>query len=468
RFAARISRELGLNAGLSDVFAHPTVALMAAHLRAASPAAAPIEAAPPADHYPLSHAQQRMWVLEHLSADASAYHVPAEIRVRGPLDVARLERALQSLVDAHESFRTMFLFEDGEPRQRIASGMRAQIHIVDSLHGELAYRFDLAAGPLFRVALLRVADDDAVLFVNLHHIITDGWSLDLCIRQLLHAYESDARIDAPRVTYKDYAQWQRTLLDTDTYWRAQLADLEPLELPTDFPRPAAQSFEGKTLTFDVSADITQRFSDMAARHGASVFIALLAAVKALLHRTSGQRDFAVGSPIAGRSHRDLEDVAGCFINTLVLRDRVNPDETFASFLARVRETTLAAYEHQSYPFDRLVDELVTARDASRSPLFDVLVARANAIAQWLIAGHGVVADTRVGVRVERSVDLIAAMIGTLKAGGAYVPVETWYPEARASMILDDAQCAAVITAERIAHAVANFSSERPRVNIAPH
>ncbi|PYQ27335.1 MAG: hypothetical protein DMF56_20505 [Acidobacteria bacterium] len=608
RFAARISRELGLNAGLSDVFAHPTVALMAAHLRAASPAAAPIEAAPPADHYPLSHAQQRMWVLEHLSADASAYHVPAAIRVRGPLDVARLERALQSLVDAHESFRTMFLFEDGEPRQRIASGMRAQIHIVDSLHGELAYRFDLAAGPLFRVALLRVADDDAVLFVNLHHIITDGWSLDLCIRQLLHAYESDARIDAPRVTYKDYAQWQRTLLDTDTYWRAQLADLEPLELPTDFPRPAAQSFEGKTLTFDVSADITQRFSDMAARHGASVFIALLAAVKALLHRTSGQRDFAVGSPIAGRSHRDLEDVAGCFINTLVLRDRVNPDETFASFLARVRETTLAAYEHQSYPFDRLVDELVTARDASRSPLFDVLVAmqndgaldvrlgetsfreeplplsmakfdlsltafidagalrlsvqyatalfeeetirrmawhlerlldavsanpdvtlrdiplvnederqqltrvmhgesapveltslvdlferavdqwpdrvavacggesltyraldaRANAIAQWLIAGHGVVADTRVGVRVERSVDLIAAMIGTLKAGGAYVPVETWYPEARASMILDDAQCAAVITAERIAHAVANFSSERPRVNIAPH
>ena len=249
--------------------------------------------------------------------------------------------------------------------------------------------FDLEAGPLLRAQLLRLAAEEHLLLLNVHHIVSDGWSMGVLWRELSSAYNafvSGHAPDLPRlpIQYADYAVWQREWLQGEVlegqlaYWKEKLADLSTLELPTDRPRPPVPSYQGAHLTFDLPAPLTQALKELSRREGATLFMTLLAAFQVLLHRYSGQEDIAVGTPIAGRGRTELEGLIGFFVNTLVLRSNLAGNPAFTELLARVRETALGAYTHQDLPFEKLVEELSPSRDISRNPLFQVMFVLQNA------------------------------------------------------------------------------------------
>ncbi|MEU8035806.1 amino acid adenylation domain-containing protein [Streptosporangium sp. NPDC049078] len=337
---------------------------------------------------PLSHAQERLWFLEQYRPGTTTYTVPVAVRLRGELDEDALRRALDELVARHEALRTRFLTtDDGTPELVIdepgpaalrvveADGVDAAIELLDA---DLAVPFDLEHGPLFRTVLVRIAPDDHVLLIAAHHTVIDGWSSDLLIRELLVLHDGGTPPPAP-VGYGDYALWQRGRdhrREID-HWRDRLAGLPAIELPTDRPRPAEQRHEGAALDVRVDADLTRRLTELGAEAGATPYMTLLAAFQVLLARYSGQTDFAVGSPVAGRGLPELDGVVGMFVNTLVLRADLADDPSFTTFLARTRESALDAYAHQELPFDQLVNELNVVRDVSRSPLAQVTFALQN-------------------------------------------------------------------------------------------
>lgn len=401
RMIARARQTHGLDVVLRDLFLHPTIAALAAELQSRQQVAvAAIPDVAPAPLYPVSYGQRRLWVLEQLRGNGpSAYHVPAAFRLRGHVDAGALERAFQAVIDRHEVLRTQFVVIDSEPRQQILTTVRFTLDVRDltpahdpDAAADNAIRamahgpFDLGTAPLLRAALYRTAPDTWVLGVVMHHIATDGWSIPVLMRELVIAYR-DARdgrapdLPARRVQYKEYAAWQRSELDGADhrdhreYWRSRFADLPAaLALPTDRPRGPVQTFEGDQIALTLDPALSAGVRALAAAQGATVFMTLVAAVTALLARTAGQRDITVGSPIAGRTHPDLHDQIGYFVNTVPLRLTVSDDDTFASLVARARDVVTSADAHQSYPFDRLVDDLAIVRDLARSPLFDVMVA----------------------------------------------------------------------------------------------
>jgi len=398
---SRLQQRLGKAVALREIFSSPTIAELAALIDRESEGAAGdvIAVTPEAEHYPVSRSQQRLWVLSQVGG-AEAYHMSDALRLRGTLDVKALQGALAAVVDRHEILRTRFIEVGQELRQVVAKAVPTLLDVIDlSEHGDPAAAlrqeamrhaqepFDLAAGPLLRVRLLRFGSDDHVLLFGMHHIISDGWSLDVLSRELMALYGAACQgrgTELPPlvVQYRDYAAWQearltRRLETLRTYWLAKLAHLSPLDLPTDFPRPAVKTYNGNRVRTVIGTGLRHALMQFVQARGVSLFMLLTALVKVMLHRFSGAQDIAVGCPVAGRERPELEAQIGFYINTLVLRDRVEGDEPFAEFLSRVCATAAEAYEHQDYPFDQLVRDLNPPRDPSRNPLFDVMVVLQN-------------------------------------------------------------------------------------------
>jgi amino acid adenylation domain-containing protein len=346
---------------------------------------------------PLSFAQQRLWFLDQLVPGNPFYNIPAVLRIRAPLDAAVLERSLNEIVRRHEILRTTFVPVNGEPVQVVAPALRLALPLVDLRDRPAAEReaeagrlataearrlFDIAQGPLLRATLLRLDAADHVLLLTMHHIVSDGWSMGLLLRELTALYDAFA-VGRPSplpelpLQYADFAVWQRAWLQGPVlnaqlaYWRRQLAGLPALQLPTDRPRPPVQAFRGAFQPLQLPPALTAALKALSQREGTTLFMTLLAAFKTLLFRYTGQDDVVVGSPIAGRTRAEIEGLIGFFVNSLVLRTDLSGDPPFREALGRVREVALGAYAHQDLPFERLVEELQPARDLSRNPLFQV-------------------------------------------------------------------------------------------------
>jgi len=406
----RVRETFQVNLQLKRFFQSPVIAELAAWvdpLRQVGPtrAAWPIARAFRQRVLPLSFAQQRLWFLDQLEPGNPIYNIPSALRLRGPLDADALERTLGEIVRRHESLRTIFREEDGvpvqviQPNQAIALPVLNLVELpeadketeVDRLGSAEARKpFDLARGPLLRAALLRLGSEDHVLLFTMHHIISDGWSMGILVREakaIYAAYAQQRESPLPELAlqYADYAVWQRSYLQGDVldaqlaYWKSQL-DLMPhvLELPADRPRPRELSFRGGALNVELSGALTEELRSLCRREGVTLYMILLAAFQTLLYRYTGEEDIVVGSPIANRQNSEIEPLIGFFVNTLVLRTDLSGDPTFRELLGRVQEITMGAYEHQDIPFEMLVEELQPERNLSFAPLFQILFVLQNA------------------------------------------------------------------------------------------
>jgi amino acid adenylation domain-containing protein len=612
RLASRVRSMLGVELPLRALFESPTVAGLRPHLRQAEKARAPLAAEPRPERLPMSYAQQRLWFLDQLQGKSTEYNVPEALRLRGELDYSALERALSAIVQRHEILRTRFAeAEDGQPVQIIDPESRVFLQMEDLsvLGGEARQRqiaaakkseqeqpFDLARGPLLRMKLFKLDERDHILLRTFHHIVTDGWSQGTFNREFMLLYEAFHQNQANplqplSIQYADFALWQHkwldeTLQDELAYWKQQLAGIpEELALPKDRPRPPRQTFEADACQISLSPEQTAALKRLSQGSQSTLFMTLLALFATLLQRYSGQDDVVLGSPIANRQEEQLEQLIGFFVNSLVLRVRVNPAQTFSELLSGVRKMALDAYRHQDLPFERLVEELSPQRSLNKTPLYQVLFLlqnapmqppalqglemehlpgeslhthfdmelqamehgeaiglfwvynrdlfdrrrieqmarhykrlvdaaisepnlpvyglemleeaekrqillewnsterahaaqdalhtafeeqaartpeaqavicgsesmsyqelneRANQLAHYLMK-VGVEPETRVGVCVERSTQMIAALLAVLKAGGAYVPLDPKYPAERLSYMLEDSQAKVLLT-----------------------
>ncbi|MCW6011061.1 amino acid adenylation domain-containing protein [Micromonospora sp. CPCC 205371] len=390
--SSRIAEVLGVVVPLAALFDHPTVRGLAGVLEDGTRVTVPPVTAVGRDRpLPLSFGQQRMWFLDRLEPGSTDFNVPMHIRWRGHLDTGALERALDTLVLRHEVLRTRLMTGvDGTAVQVVDPPGRLVLPLVDvsgAPDPETAGRdlvaldavapFDLAEGPLMRAVLIRQAADEHVLALTLHHVVSDEWSAAILRRELTALYGGAALPPLP-VQYADFAVWQREWLAGEvldgqlSYWRERLAGLPVLELPTDRPRPAVRSSAGAVVGFEIPVSTVEGLRALSRDSGATMFMTLLAGWSLLLSRYCGTDDVVVGTPVAGRNRAEIEGLIGFFVNTLVMRTDLSGDPAFGELLSRVRRTALDAYAHQDLPFEQLVDALVTKRDRSRSPLFQVL------------------------------------------------------------------------------------------------
>ncbi|MGH9971183.1 MAG: condensation domain-containing protein, partial [Pyrinomonadaceae bacterium] len=406
----RLRDTLKVQIPLMLIFENSTVAGLTAALEAEVRAGMGV-IVPPVAHVPhdgavpLSFAQQRLWFLDRLMPDAFSYNTPLAYRITGPLNVEALEKSISQIVARHEVLRTTIALVEGEPVQTIAPEVRVKLEVSDlelvpgseceevvqrEVEREAQLPFDLSTGPVIRARLLRIAPDDYLLVVTLHHIVADGWSIGVFAGDLSAFYGAaikgrEAALPQLPVQYADYAAWQREWLKGEElerqlrYWREQLQGAPTvLELPGDKPRPKVASGHGALERFEVGGAVLAGLKSIARQEGATLFMTLLAAFAALLSRYSGQKDLLIGAPIANRNREELEGLIGFFANTLVLRTRIDDDVTFRGLVQRAREACLGAYAHQDVPFEALVDELQPERDLSRSPLFQVVLTVQNA------------------------------------------------------------------------------------------
>ncbi|MEW2619100.1 amino acid adenylation domain-containing protein [Streptomyces sp. NPDC048106] len=398
---SRIAGRLGRDIELRTVFEHPTVRGFAP--RVAGARASGTTEVEPVDRtrpLPLSFAQERLWFLDRTSDRGDSYLLWYCWRVRGGLERAAWQQALDDLVTRHEVLRTALIESDGRPVQQVCDPVGVPLHWEAAPAGPdeearlaavrrravalATRRFDLARPPLLRAGVWELADDDHVVLLALHHAVTDGWSKGVLLDELAHHYAArragrEGRLPALPVQYGDFAVWQRERADSGAlepqlaYWETVLADTPALELPTDRPRPAAFTGRGGAVEIDLPAGLVHRVDAFARERGATRFMVLLAAAQAVLARWSGQTDIAVGTPVAGRGRLELEPLVGFFVNTVVLRTDLSGRPAFTALVDRVRDVVLGAFDHQEVPFERVVERLRPARDLSRNPLFQVMV-----------------------------------------------------------------------------------------------
>jgi amino acid adenylation domain-containing protein len=610
---ARIRKKFQVQLPFRTLFERPTIAQLSLTLAEEGQQAEVVVArVPRGDAMQLSYAQQRLWFLEQMDPGSTAYCMPEAFRLQGELDLGVFQRTIAALMERHEALRTRFGEHDGEPVQWIddrvevsvpcsdlseLSSVERDSTLDDIIRQEFATPFDLGRAPLFRVRLVRLQDAEHILLLNMHHIISDGWSKVVLTREISAIYEAftlgtPAPLPPLALQYVDYAYWQRShlrgsLLDQQLdYWKRQLGEAPQLtELPTDKPRPATMRDEGQRIEFQLPVSLSTALAALCRHEGVTLFQLLLAAFHVFLARYSRQPDVITGSPVAGRQQTEFEPLVGCFVNTLALRSQVDLKWTFRSFLAQVRETTLAAYQHQDVPFEKIVETLQPQRSRAHTPLFQVmfilqnnaprslqlpgvevtavpayhfatkfdltlsfeersgtltgyfeyrsdlfknssvermaanlqtllngvvsspheelgklplvsqgelstqlekwaqpeqclpptgllhslfeqqvaktpgstaitfkgqsltysqLEARANQLAQYLLE-LGVRPDTRVALVMERSLDLVIAILGVLKSGGAWVPIDPGYPAERIRWMLDDSEAPILLT-----------------------
>lgn len=412
QIVARMRADFKFEAPISMLFECPTIRSLAARMASGNGLAAvrSIKRAQCDGTAPLSFNQQQFWLLDQASPDPAAYNVQTALEITGPLDVAKLQRTLDTIVTRHEILRTTIVTRDGSAAQVISNEVRVPMRVSDlsglsaaqaelesrrAFAAEAAQAFDLSTGPLLRTCLLQLGQDRHVLIITLHHIVCDGWSINVLLRELTHLYlahQTSVAVPELPIQYADFAIWQRQWLRDETierqlnYWRKQLANAPAaLDLPVDYPRPAMRSSAGARVSTMLSPAVSEALKQISRQHNTTLFITLLAMFQTLLFRYSGQDDVVVGTPVAGRTMVETEDLIGAFVNTLVLRSDLSGNPTFGEVLARVRETVLAAFCHQDVPFEKLVEELNPERKANRSPLFQVMFSFQNMPAPELAA-----------------------------------------------------------------------------------
>ena len=406
---SRIRQTFGVELELRALFEQPTISelvhqLEQTRLSAGRPSAPKLEPFPREGDIPLSFAQQRLWFLDQLAPYNSFYNLPTAMRLIGELDVDVLNRTLQEIIRRHEILRTTFSYKEDRPVQIIDEQGHFELDIIDlttlseqarqqtareMAETEAKEPFDLEVGPLFRVKLLKLAENEHVILYTMHHIISDGWSVNVLMREVVVLYDSFSKgLPSPlpdlRIQFADYALWQRQWLTEEVlqkqldYWKTTIGLNPPvLQLPFDRPRPAVQTFNGSTLGGHITADILESFKELSRQTGTTLFMTLLAVFQSLMYRYSNQEEFLVGSPFASRNHVDTEALIGFFVNTLVFKADFSSDPNFETLLAQVKEGTLGAFAHQDLPFEQLVDTLQPERDMSHSPLFQVMFVLQN-------------------------------------------------------------------------------------------
>jgi amino acid adenylation domain-containing protein len=425
----RIHKELDVKIPLVNIFKTPTIRGLARIIKDTSPEKfLAIPAVEKRDYYTLSSAQKRLYILQQMNPSNTSYNLPMVLSLEGNLDENRFEKTLKTLIQRHESLRTSFQLVGDEPRQRIHDGVEFEIENDRSLvndhrtlvncqgRGEVPspikvekiirnfiHPFDLSCAPLLRVGLIKLPhtptalrahpspegkEDRYLLMVDMHHIITDGTSLEIFAREFMALYE-EVTLPGISIQYKDFSQWQDKIFAAgfrktqQEYWQREFqGEIPVLELPYDFERPVVMSFEGNTLGFEIDAEETQRLKDLSLKENTTLFMKLLAILYVFLAKISSQENIVIGTPIAGRRHTDLQWLIGVFINTLALKNYPNGEKSFKNFLQEVKNRTLKSYENQEYPFEDLVEKVVLARDTGRNPLFDVMFVFQNIDVRW--------------------------------------------------------------------------------------
>lgn len=387
----KLRQALQTDVSIKDMFVLQTIEQQAEYLSTAKQAShEPILPVAERDAYPVSSAQKRLFILDQMTVEKSNYNIPVAFEVKGRLDRERAAAAWQALVDRQEALRTSFAMRDGEPVQVIHHGVQADVtwrkaarEEVEGLLGSFSRPFDLREVPLFRVQVMELAADEHLLLVDLHHIIADGVSLDILIREWAALYEGE-ELPPVRLQYKDYADWQNRLLASErmqeqaAYWLEQFAgEIPVLQLPVDAARPPVQQFAGQVLSFSADERLQAAVKKLVKETGTTMHMVLLAVFNVLLAKYSRQEDIVVGTPIAGRTHADAAEIVGMFVNTLAVRTAPAGSKPFRAYLEEVKAQSLQAYDHQEFPFEELVDRLKVRRDVSRNPLFDAMFSMQN-------------------------------------------------------------------------------------------
>lgn len=401
RMLGMIRQVLGAELNIRDVFLHPSISQLCARIDQLTDTTVlpPVTRMERPALIPLSFAQERLWFIDQLQG-STQYHMPVLLQLEGDVDIAALTQAFRQLVNRHEVLRTVIKAVNGQPYQQVmgtdgfelvnyteeCSGDALSLRVA----AEISQPFDLAEDHMIRAALFCTGDSSWLLLIQVHHIVSDGWSMGILEKELSALYAAatigeDAGLPALEVQYADYALWQRSCYSSEVlarklaFWERQLRDVTPLELPSDYARPAVQSLRGAVTACVIDRSLTDRLLQLSLEEDVTLFMTLLAAFNVLLHRYSGQHDITVGAPVSNRQQLTLEPLIGFFVNTLVLRSNLEGNPSFRNFLQQVKHTTVDAYQHQDVPFEKIVETLVRDRDLSRSPLFQVMLVLQNTL-----------------------------------------------------------------------------------------
>lgn len=390
--SSRIFKDLNVEVPISIILSTPNIEGIAKYIDSNSKAVyknlKPVEER---DYYCLSSAQKRFFILNQFDEVNTSYNMPAAFIIEGDLDISHMEKIFSELINRHDAFRTVFEFNGQVPVQRITASAEFKIEQIQPDYnlskaiGSFIKPFDLAKAPLFRVGLIRLADSKHLMLIDMHHIIADGLSINIIITEFLQLYEGK-ELPELKFQYKDFSEWQNKLFESgevlkqEKYWINKFSGEIPLlNLPTDFPRPSVQSYEGDKVEFNIDNNIKRKLELMAEGTKATFFMVLLTAYNVLLSKYSGQEDIIIGTPVSGRTYSDLENIVGVFVNTLAIRNTIDSESTFRELLERVKESCLEAYDNQDYQFEELVDNLNLHRDTSRNPVFDTMFSFNNDI-----------------------------------------------------------------------------------------
>lgn len=404
RLLTNIKDTLGIPLTIRDLFLHQSIESLAKHIESAGASRKyseiiPIDIKP--EYIPLSFNQESMWFIDQLKSSLQ-YHIPRAFRINGPIDTNALTYALHTIVERHETLRTVFRKTDGRPYQQVLLADKWKISFVDAVKLDqnagflnktimeiLNVPFDLANDYMLRASLIRLTEDDHILIINLHHIASDGRSATILIREMMMLYESfisskkaakvdDQSLTALKLQYSDFSIWQRSMPNSKvlqkniTYWKAKLKNTDPLILPTDHNRPTVQSNRGEIVNFEIDRSLMSQLNKLSRQEGVTLFMSLLAAFKVMLYRYSQQNDICVGTAVSGREHKEIENLIGYFINTLVLRTVIDENGSFLKLLHDLKSTTLDAFEHQAVSFDQVVASISPDRNLGTNPLFQVM------------------------------------------------------------------------------------------------
>lgn len=417
----RVYKECQVELPMHQLFQYPVLKDLAAWIEGAHRGIyRPIPKLAEQEYYPVSSAQKRMFVLNQLEGESISYNMPMVVEIEGVLEMARLEAAIRTLIRRHESLHTRFQLVDGVPMQQVLPEVAFELSVsqadfldphgdlekaaanvpydkmaIDEYIRNLVRPFDIGAAPLFRVELIQMTEDRSLLFLDMHHIISDGVSMNIWVREVVAAYNGEG-LPAGSAQYRDFALWQNeqfasgSLQRHEEYWLKELAgDLPVLHLPTDFPRPALQNTDGSTVYVAVEPKLWQKVNRVTEQTGTTQFMLLLSAFTLLLSKYSGQEELMIGTPVAGRQHPDLESTIGMFVNMLAIRLQATGSKRFEEFVNIVKDKSIEALAHQDYPFEMLVEELHLERDLARHPLFDVVFVLQNVMDQrreWALNG----------------------------------------------------------------------------------
>lgn len=390
---SQIHKQFNIEVPLKEIFRLPVLKDLAGYIEKNENVTMyqPIRNVKKQEYYELSSAQKRLYILNQIEGESITYNIPYTMIIEGKLDVEALEKAFSKIIKRHEALRTSFEAVNGQTVQKIHDDVDFKINIIhmqgsdkeEDIRKEFIKPFDLSKAPLFRVYVIKRNENEHILFIDMHHIISDGTSLDILLKELGEFYEG-RELDKIPIQYKDYSEWQNELFKDEKfkkqekYWVEKFkGEIPALSMPLDYQRPVQQSFEGETIEFQIDNDLASKLKQLARETETTLYMVLLAAYTALLYKYTGQEDIIAGTPIAGRSHADLQNIIGMFVNTLAIRNYPKGELLFTSYLEEVKRSVLESFENGDYPFEELVDKLAIKRDISRNPLFDTMFALEN-------------------------------------------------------------------------------------------